>query len=383
MDFEFSPEQHLLRESIRKLMARIATPEYVRRVDAEKRYPQELYDAWLAGGFLGLPFADELGGAGGTVTDLAVVCEEIGRISADFAMAYVGQIFCGLTLARAGSPEQKRRWIPKLLSGGIRFSISISEPDAGSDVGAIRSTARREGDDWMLNGRKVWQTGAGAKDNVICAYMRTRPDEDHRKSLSYFLVENDRPGIEMRKLDMLGRYCTGTYEVTFDNVRVPHDQLVGEENKGWEVLLSGLSIERATIAACDCGSAQGVVDLALDYAKQRRQFGRSIGEFQSIAHMLANMQTEVDAARLLMFRAVSMIDAGQSAFREINMAKLFASEVYAKAANLGMQIFGGNGYSMEYPMQRHYRDARAATIVGGTSQIMRNMIANTMGLKPR
>ncbi len=383
MEFRLSEEQALLVDSVGKLMARVAPPDYVRKIDRGGAYPDALYQAWLAAGLLGLPFPADVGGSDGSVLDLALVCEQIGRTSADFAMAYASQVFCGLTLARMGSPEQKKRWLPRLLAGDVKFSISMSEPDAGSDLGAIRSSARRDGNHWIINGRKVWQTGAGAKANVICAYVRTVPGAARHDGLSYFLVENDRPGVELRKLDMLGRYCVGTYEVTFDDVRVPADHLVGEENRGWDVLLSGLLTERAIIAACDCGSAQGVVDIALQYAQERKQFGRPIGHFQSIAHMLADMQTEVDAARMLMLRAAWMIDAGRKAAREINMAKLFASEVYGKSANLGMQILGANGYSMDYPMQRHYRDARAATILGGTSQIMRNIIAADMGLRPQ
>jgi len=383
VDFSFTEEQILLRDSVRKLMERVATPEYVAKLDRERAYPHELFEAWTEAGLFGLPFAEDLGGSGGSVLDMALVCEEIGRTSADLVMAYAGALFCGLTLARKGTEEQKQKWISRLIEGKVKFSISISEADAGSDVGAIRSTARRDGDHWILNGRKVWQSGAGAKGNVICTYVRTDTEAHYRQGMSYFLVENDRPGVEMRKLDMLGRYCMGTYEVSFNDVRVPHDQLIGGENKGWDVLLSGLQTERITVAACDVGSAQGVIDLALDYAKERKQFGRPIGNFQAIAHMLADMQTEVEAARSLMYRAAWMVDAGQNALREINMAKLFASEVYSKVANLGMQIYGGNGFSMEYPMQRHYRDSRIATIVAGTSQIMRNMIANSMGLKPQ
>ncbi len=383
MDFSFTEEQILLRDSVRKLMERVATPDYVAKLDRERAYPHELFKAWTEAGLFGLPFPDELGGSGGSVLDLALVTEEIGKTSADLVMAYAGALFCGLTVERKATDEQKRKWIPRLIDGEIKFSISISEPDAGSDVGAIRSTARKDGDHWVLNGQKVWQSGAGAKDNVICTYVRTDMDAHYRQGMSYFLVENDRPGVEMRKLDMLGRYCMGTYEVFFNDVRVPEDQLIGGVNKGWEVLLSGLQTERIVVAACDVGSAQGVVDLALDYAKERKQFGRPIGNFQSIAHMLADMQTEVEAARSLMYRAAWMVDAGMNAMNEINMAKLFASEVYVKVANLGMQIYGGNGYSMEYPMQRHYRDSRIATVVAGTSQIMRNMIANGMGLKPQ
>jgi alkylation response protein AidB-like acyl-CoA dehydrogenase len=383
VDFSFTEDQILLRDSVRKLMARVATPDYVAKLDRERAYPHELFKAWSEAGLLGLPFAEELGGAGGSVLDFALVAEEIGRTSADLVMAYAGGLFCGLTVARKGSDSQKQKWIPALIDGRIKFSIGISEPDAGSDVGAIRTSARKDGGDWVLNGRKVWQSGAGAKDNVICLYARTDMDAHYRQGMSLFLVDNTRPGVSMKKLDMLGRYCMGTYEVTLDNVRVPEDQIIGGVNKGWDCLLSGLQAERITIAACDVGSAQGTVDLALDYARERKQFGRAIGNFQSIAHMLADMQTEVEAARSLMYRAAWMVDAGQNAMNEINMAKLFASEVYVKVANLGMQIYGGNGYSMEYPMQRHYRDSRIATVVGGTSQIMRNMIAGGMGLKPQ
>jgi alkylation response protein AidB-like acyl-CoA dehydrogenase len=383
VDFSFTEEQILLRDSVRKLMDRVATPDYVAKVDRERAYPHELFKAWSEAGLLGLPFSEELGGAGGSVLDFALVSEEIGRTSADLVMAYAGGLFCGLTVARKGSDEQKKKWIPRLIEGKIKFSIGISEPDAGSDVGAIRTSARKDGNDWVLNGRKVWQSGAGAKDNVICLYARTDMDAHYRQGMSLFLVENNRPGIEMRKLDMLGRYCMGTYEVTLDNVRVPEDQIIGGVNKGWDCLLSGLQTERITVAACDVGSAQGAVDLALAYAKERKQFGRPIGNFQSIAHMLADMQTEVEAARSLMYRAAWMVDAGKNAMNEINMAKLFASEVYVKVANLGMHIYGGNGYSMEYPMQRHYRDSRIATVVAGTSEIMRNMIAGGMGLKPQ
>jgi alkylation response protein AidB-like acyl-CoA dehydrogenase len=185
----------------------------------------------------------------------------------------------------------------------------------------------------------------------------------------------------LRKLDMLGRRATGTYELTFDRVRVPPDRLVGGENKGWDVVLSGLQVERAASSAGNVGAAQGVVDLAVQYAKDRKQFGRPIGTNQAIAHMLADMATEVEAARTLMWRAAWLVSTGQDALREITMAKLFTSETYVKIASQGMQVLGGFGYSAEFDMERHFRDSRAATIAAGTSQIQRNLIANLMGLK--
>ena len=381
MDFSFTEEQLMMRESVRKMMDRIATPEYVRRLDREQAYPQELYDAWVELGLLRIPFAEEYGGLGGSVIDLVIVAEEISRKSADFFMAYAGSVFCGLNVARKGSEEQKRYWLPKLLSGEIKMSISMSEPEAGSDVGAMRTSAKREGNEYLINGQKLWATGAGAKGNVINVYVKTDPKPNIRQGMSLFLVDNISKGLELKKLDMLGRRCTGTYEIFFNDVSVPAERLIGGENKGWDCVLSGLQVERITSAAGNLGAAQACLDLAVEYAKERKQFGRSIGTNQAVAHSLADMATEIEAARALTWRAAWMVSSGQDALREISMAKLSSSEAYVKCANLGMQVFGGYGYSMEFDMQRHYRDARSATIAAGTSQIQRNIIAGLMGLK--
>jgi len=381
MDFSFTEEQRLLRESIRKLMDKHAPPTYVRRLDREQGYPYELYDAWVEAGLLRLPFPAEYGGLGGNVIDMVIISEELSRTSADFAMAFGGSVFCGLNLVRKASEEQKRYWLPRLVSGEIRMTISMSEPDAGSDVGAVRTTAVRDGNHWVINGQKLWATGAGARNNVINVYVKTDPKAHYRQGMSLFLVDNDTPGVELRKLDMLGRRCVGTYEIFFKDVRLTPDRLVGGENKGWDCLLSGLQVERVTAAAGACGGAQAVVDLALQYAKERKQFGRPIGTNQAIAHMLADMQSEVEAARTMMWRAAWMVASGQDALREISMAKLLASETYVKVANMGMQILGGYGYNMEFDMQRYFRDSRAATVAAGTSQMQRNLIAGLMGLK--
>jgi alkylation response protein AidB-like acyl-CoA dehydrogenase len=261
------------------------------------------------------------------------------------------------------------------------MAISISEPEAGSDVGAMRTTARRNGDHYVINGQKLWSSGAGAKGAVINAYVKTDTKAHYRQGMSLLLVDNTAPGLELRKLDMLGRRCTGTYEIFFNDVSVPVDRLIGGEHGGWDCLMSGLQVERVCSAAGNCGAAQTVVDLALAYAKERKQFGRPIGSFQAIAHMLADMATEVEAARTLMWRAAWIVASGQDALREISMAKLLSSETYAKVANLGMQILGAYGYTMEFDMQRHFRDSRASTIAAGTSQIQRNLIAGLMGLK--
>jgi alkylation response protein AidB-like acyl-CoA dehydrogenase len=381
MDFEYSTEQKLLRDSVRTLMQRLATPEYLRRLDRERLYPYEIYDAWVEAGVFALPFPAEYGGLGGDVLDLAIVAEEIGRYSADVAMAFGGSIFCALNVARKGSEEQKRYWLPKLISGEIRMSISMSEPDAGSDVGAMRTQARRDGDEYVISGQKIWATGAGAKNNFINVYVKTDPKAHYRQGMSLFLVDNTTPGLDIRKLDMLGRRSVGTYELNFNDARIPPDRLIGGENKGWECILSGLQAERVVAAACDCGSARGVLDLAVGYAKDRRQFGRAIGTFQAIAHMLANTEAEVEAAWALTQKAAWRVSRNEDALKEITIAKLLAAEAYVKAANVGMQVMGGFGYNMEFDMQRHFRDARAATIAAGTSEMQRNIIAGQMGLK--
>jgi alkylation response protein AidB-like acyl-CoA dehydrogenase len=381
MDFSFTDEQAMLRDSVRKLMDRIATPDYVRRLDREQAYPYELYKAWVEAGLLRLPFPEEYGGLSGSVIDMVIIAEELAHKSADFYMAFAGSTFCGLNLLRKASNAQKRHWLPRLLSGEVRMAISISEPEAGSDVGAMRTTARRDGDHFVINGQKLWSSGAGARGAVINAYVKTDTKAHYRQGMSLFLVDNTAPGLELRKLDMLGRRCTGTYEIFFNDVRVPAERLIGGENGGWDCLMSGLQVERVCSAAGNCGAAQAVVDLALAYAKERKQFGRPIGSFQAIAHMLADMATEVEAARTLMWRAAWMVASGRDALKEISMAKLLSSETYAKVANLGMQILGGYGYTMEFDMQRHFRDSRASTIAAGTSQIQRNLIAGLMGLK--
>jgi alkylation response protein AidB-like acyl-CoA dehydrogenase len=382
LDFDFSDEQTLLRDSVRKMMDRVATSDYVRHLDREQKYPDELYEAWVEMGLLGLPFPEEFGGAGGNVMDMVVVADEISRKSFDLYTAYSSSIFCGLNVLQHGSKTQREAWLPKLLSGEIKMSISMSEPDAGSDIGAMQTTAVRDGEHWVINGRKIWATGAGAKNNVINVYVKTAPAADYRQGMSLFLVPNDTPGLQLRKLEMLGRRCTGTFEITFDNVRVPAAHLIGGENNGWQVVLGGLQIERITSAAGYCGAGQAALDMALQYAKDRKQFGRSIGTFQALAHMIADVQTELEAAKTLVWRAASACARKTpDALKLISMAKLFASETYVKVSNVGMQVLGGAGYSMEFDLQRHFRDARSTTIGAGTSQMQRNLIANLMGLK--
>ena len=381
MDFSFTDEQRMLQDSVRRVMNELATPEYIRECDREQRFPEKLYAAWVDLGLLRLPFPETYGGLGGDVIDMAIMAEAIAYKSFDFFTALGASLFCGLNLNAKGSEAQKDYWLPKLLSGEIKFSVSISEPDAGSDIGAMRTHAVREGDNWVINGHKLWATSAGAPGNFIHMYVKTNTQVNPRKGLSLMLVDNQTPGLALRKLDMLGRRCTGTYEIHCDQVRVPADRLVGGENNGWQVVMAGLQVERVTVTAGYIGGMQAILDDALQYAKDRKQFGRPIGTNQAIAHMLADMQTDLEVARTMMWRAAWMLSSGADALKEISIAKLFASEAYVRMANSAMQILGAYGYCMEFDMQRHFRDARSVTIGAGTSQMQRNLIAARMGLK--
>jgi alkylation response protein AidB-like acyl-CoA dehydrogenase len=381
MDFEFTEEQRMLRDTVRRMMDKVATPEYIRGLDREQAFPEALYREWVAMGLFKMPFPEEYGGLGGSVIDMVIIAEELSYKSFDLFTAFGGPVFCGLNILRKGTEEQKRHWIPKVLSGEKKFSVSMSEPDAGSDIGAMRTNARADGDHWLINGQKIWATGAGAKDNVINVYVKTDTKAHYRQGMSLFLVDNDTPGVELRKMDMLGRRITGTYEIFWNDVRVPNDRLIGGVNNGWQVVLAGLQVERITSTSGYIGAMQAILDMTLQYAKDRKQFGRPIGTNQVIAHMLADMQTELEAARLMTWRAAWLLSQGKDALKEISMAKLFGSETYVKLANMGMQVFGAYGYNMEFDMQRHFRDARSATIGAGTSQMQRNLIAGLMGLK--
>jgi alkylation response protein AidB-like acyl-CoA dehydrogenase len=286
-----------------------------------------------------------------------------------------------LNILENGNEEQKKFYIPKMINNEIRLSISITEPNAGSDAASLMTSAVLQGNSWVINGQKTFQTAADAKNNIMSVYVRTDKDLPKHKGISLILVPSDAPGIEIRRIKTLGRKMLHTNEVFFEDVRVPKGNMVGELNSGWKILLSGLELERLYGCSTFIGSSQTVVDMALEHSKQRMQFGRPIGTFQAIGHMLADMQTEVDAARLLTYRAAWMYDQGMPCMKEVSMAKLFGSETYARLSNQGMQIMGGYGYSLEYDMQRHFRDSRIITVSAGSSQMQRTVISRAMGLQ--
>ena len=381
MEFGFSEEQNILRDSVGDFMSKECPPEYVRELDEKEQYPYELYGKMAKLGWFGLPFPEEYNGSGLGAMDLVIVGEEMSKYSYEIAAGFGISVFCGLNILENGSEEQKKFYIPKMIENNIRLSISITEPNAGSDAASLSTSAVLDGDTWVINGQKTFQTASDAKDTTMSVYVRSDKDLPKHKGISLILVPNDAPGVEIRRIKTLGRKMLHTNEVFFEDVRVPQGNMVGELNSGWKLLLSGLELERLYGCSTFLGSSQTVVNMALDHSKQREQFGRPIGTFQAIGHMLADMQTEVDASRMLAYRAAWMYDQGMPCMKEVSMAKLFGSETYARLSNQGMQIMGGYGYSMEYDMQRHFRDSRIITVSAGSSQMQRTVIARSMGLR--
>lgn len=387
MDFGLTEEQELLRDTARAFVARTCPPEVAKAWDDTEMPPTELNAAFAAMDWFGLPFPEEYGGAGATPLELVIVAEELGKASLDVAMCLSGRLIPTLTLFEFGDEEQKRALVPQLVRGERNYAVAISEPDAGSDAAALRTTAdhhdgagERDGH-FVVNGQKMWCTGAGLPDTTILMYVRTDRDAPKHRGISALLVDPEAPGVTLRRIPTLARHILGTYEVYLDDVVVPGDAIVGELHDGWRVMLSSLELERIVLSAGYVGAAQSTLDLAVAYAKERKQFDRPIGTFQSLAHVIADLQTDVDSARLLTQRAAWLRGQGIECHREASMAKVKGSETYVNAARWGMQIMAGHGFATESVMSFRYRESIVATISGGTSQIQRNAISRDLGLK--
>jgi alkylation response protein AidB-like acyl-CoA dehydrogenase len=372
-------EQQAWRDTCREFMERQITREYIRECDMAREYYHEGYRKIVGQGWHSLIIPPELGGSGASAMEYALMCEAGGRYGYDFVAAVVGTpSFTAQNLINYANAEQLDRFIKPFVNGEKRFAIGISEPEAGSDAAATSTRAVRDGDEYVVTGAKQWISGSGVDGAVILMLVRTDPAAGKHAGLSTLLIPNDLPGLAFNKLKTLARRATGTYQVFLDGVRVPVANRLGADGQGWEIIGANLELERVACAAGYLGGAQQAVDDALLYAHQRQQFGQPIYQFQVIKHMLADMQTDVDAARLMVYRAAATIVAGQPALREVSMAKLFASETLAKVSRQGVQIMGGHGMLPEADMERHFREGMQATVGGGTSQIQRSIIARTM-----
>ncbi len=372
--------QQMWLDTVNRFMDNEITVEYIRKCDMNRDYPYEAYAKIAQQGWLGLLFSEEEGGAGGDIFDYTLMAEGLGKYGFDFAAAILVPTFTAMNIAKYGSPAQKEKYIMPFIEGKIRFSVSISEPDAGSDASNTKTRARRDANgDWIVSGQKLWCSGAAAEDVVIAMLVRTDPDNKHG-GLSILLIPNDTPGLVINKLPTLSRHATGTTEIFLDNVRLPADAILGEEGQGWKIITEHLELERCSVAAAYVGNAQEAVSNAVRYAHQRIQFGKQLWDFQVLKHMLADRQTEVDAARLLCYRAARLAADHVPCSREVSMAKLYGSETLKACALTGMQVLGGYANLPEADMERYLRESIQCTIGGGTSQIQKTIIAKSMRL---
>ncbi len=374
MDLELNEEQRLVRDMVRDLAQNEIAPRAA-MVDKNEEFPAENIRKMAELGLLGLPWPEKYGGGGGDYLSYAIAVEEIARACGSTALIYAAHVSLGCApIYYFGTEEQKQKWLPHLCSGRGLAAFGLTEPEAGSDAGATRTTAVRDGDYYVLNGSKMWITSGAIADVVTCT-AKTDPAAGTR-GISCFLVEKGTPGfIPGKNEPKMGLKGSVTSALAFENCRVPAENLLGREGEGFKQMLITLDGGRISIGAMALGLAQAAFDEAVRYAKQRVQFGQPIASFQAIQWMIADMATEIDAARLMVYRAAALKDAGKPFTKEAAMAKLYASEVAERAAFKAIQIHGGYGYSREYPVERIYRDQRLCTIGEGTSEIQRLVIA--------
>ncbi|MEK7947349.1 acyl-CoA dehydrogenase family protein [Pigmentiphaga sp. YJ18] len=377
MDF-LNEEQTLWRDTVARVMEQEIGREYVRQCDIDRAYPYEAYEKVAKLGWLRLLIPEDQGGDGGTIFDYALMCEGLARYGFDFATAFMVATFTGMNIVKFGTPEQKARYLPAFMRGELRFSISISEPQAGSDAASTRTRAEPRDQGWVIRGQKLWCSGAAARNVVIAMLVRTDKEAKKHKGLSVLLVPNDTKGLDIRRLPTMARRATGTTEIFVDDAWVPEANMMGEPGDGWRIITDHLELERIAVSAAYVGNAQQAVSDALRYAHERIQFDQPIYDFQVIRHMLADMQTAVDASRLMVYRAADMASRGLPCSREVSMAKLMASETLQTVTRQGMQILGGHSMLPESDMERYFREGMQSTIGGGTSQIQRSIIAKAM-----
>ena len=348
--------------------------------ESAQAFPRALFARAGELGLFGLKFPEEVGGSGPDVVADAVVIEELARCGSGGVAASLGahkDLAC-LYIYNFGSAEQHARWLQPSLQGALIGALAVTEPDAGSDVGALRTRAQRDGDSWVLNGAKTFITNGAWADYVVVA-AKTDPAAGH-KGITLFVVEAGTPGFEQVPLPMLGWRTSRTGQLSFDDVRIPDANRLGEVGSGFYAIMTNFTWERLAMALGQCSGALRAYELAKDYAFQRRAFGRPIAKFQVWRHRFADLLTRIHAARALTYHALRLYAAGEQPLREVAMAKYYSSEVAFKAADELVQIHGGYGYVTEFPAERAWRDARLGPIGGGTTEIMKEIIARTYGL---
>ena len=376
MNFDLSDEQRQVRHTVRAF-ARDEIMPRAAAYDESGEFPYDLVAGMAGLGLFALPFAERDGGAGGDFLSYCLALEEIARADAAVAITLEAAVSLGISpIVSFGTAEQKQRWLPQLMSGEKLWAFGLTEPEAGSDAGGTQTRAQRQGDDWVINGRKVFITNAGTDISAGVTVTAVTSGEGGARQISAIAVEQGTPGYtQAPKYRKLGWHASDTRELMFDDCHVPVTNLIGSEGGGYRQFLQILEGGRVAIAALSVGVAQACLDASLEYSTQRRQFGQAIARFQATQFKLADMATQIELSRLMTWRAAAAIDAGQSAAPYASMAKLHASEVATACANQAVQIHGGYGFMEESPVARYYRDVKVNEIGEGTSEVQRILIA--------
>jgi len=386
VDFELSPEHELLRRTIRDFLAR-EVADKVDEHEQERRFPTDVVAELGQMGLLGIPFPEEEGGAGLDTLAYAIAIEELARVWGSLAIIVAAHTSLGCNpLHLAGTDAQKQKYLVPLASGQVLGAYGLTEPEAGSDSGGTRTTAKFKangrGGQWVINGGKRFITNAGQAGTYIVT-ARTGERDDGSPEISAFIVEQSTPGFTVGRLEeKLGLHASATGELIFEDCHVPAENMLGHQGEGWKIFLKTLDGGRISIGAMAVGLSQAALDASVVYARERRQFGRPIGSFEGVAFMIADMATEVEAARAMVWRAAWLKDRGEDYSTAAAQAKLFASEVSQRVTNMGVQVHGGYGYVEEYKVERFMRDAKLTELGEGTSQIQRLVIGRRiLGLR--
>jgi butyryl-CoA dehydrogenase len=379
LDFNLTEEQKLFKKTIREFCEREIKP-IASKIDQEEFFPFDVYKKMGQMGLMGMTVPQDYGGAGIDRVSYMIALEEISRVCGSTGLTVEAHNTLGNGyLFEHGTEEQRKKYLPKLTTGEAFAALAITEPNAGSDVAGIETTAKLQGKEWIINGSKQFITTGDIAEVVIVIAKTDK--EKGAKGITAFLVEKDTPGFKVGQLeDKLGLRGSRTAQLFFEDCKIPKENILGEKDKGFYGVMDTLDRGRTAVGAMSVGIAQAALDESLEYAKQRQQFGRPIGKFQAIQWMISDMATEVDAARLLVHRAAYLEDAAQPFSKEAAMAKLFASEIAMRATVKAIQILGGYGYIREYPVERFYRDIKLCQIGEGTSEVQRIVIAKRLGL---
>jgi short/branched chain acyl-CoA dehydrogenase len=377
MNFDLEPEHELLRDTVRQFALEKVAP-VAEELDREKRFPYELVDEMSRLGLMGMTIPEEYGGAGTDTVSYAIAIEELTRIDSSVAITVAAHHSLGtLPIYYFGSEEQRRQWLPDLASGRKLAAFGLTEPGAGSDAGATRTTARLENGEWVIDGAKMFITNAGT-DITSCVTITAVTGEGE---ISNVIVPNGTPGYVISPpMQKLGWRASDTRELSFQGTRVPEANLLGQRGEGFRQFLQILDGGRISVAAMGVGLAQGAYDLAFAYAKEREQFGKPIASFQAVQEKLVNIATEIELARTMVFKAAWEKDEDRPFAKSAAMAKLFSGELSHRAANWALQIHGGYGFMDEYAISRLYRDQKILEIGEGTNEVQRMVIARHLGL---